>query len=212
MKHDRITRLIALILAFLLVFLATGCTKPEPSAPDPNDETSSQPDPNGETTPSVPANEDPSEDATYGNAPVRDVKTTPWDQRKPRNQGKYSDTFRRWATEAALWTAAKCRMAPEDKAVVTDVRPINLGMAWDEEMESSHTLWLYEVDYLLYGYGVRTVNLPTVSIVKAPDGGYFSEDDEAKALLLIYSYSDWGKRSFTPFYKNVQAEGISLCH
>lgn len=28
---------------------------------------------------------------------------------------------------------------------------------------------------------------------------------------LIYSYSDWGKRSFTPFCKNVQAEGISLC-
>ena len=29
---------------------------------------------------------------------------------------------------------------------------------------------------------------------------------------LIYSYIDWEKRSFTPFYKNVQAEGISLCH
>ena len=29
---------------------------------------------------------------------------------------------------------------------------------------------------------------------------------------LIYSYEDWAKRSITPFYKNVQSEGISLCH
>lgn len=29
---------------------------------------------------------------------------------------------------------------------------------------------------------------------------------------LIYSYSDWQKRSSTPFYKNVQKEGLSLCH
>lgn len=29
---------------------------------------------------------------------------------------------------------------------------------------------------------------------------------------LIYSFSDWQKRSFTPFYKNVQSEGVSLCH
>ena len=29
---------------------------------------------------------------------------------------------------------------------------------------------------------------------------------------LIYSYEDWNKRSITPFYKNVQSEGISLCH
>ena len=29
---------------------------------------------------------------------------------------------------------------------------------------------------------------------------------------VIYSYSDWQKRSITPFYKNVQSEGISLCH
>ncbi len=190
MEHYRIIRLIALSLAFLLAFLAIGCTKPEQPEPGQKDETVSQPDPNGEATPSEPANEDPSEDATYGNAPVTDVKTTPWDQRK------YSDTFRRWATEAALWTAAKCRMAPEEKAVVTDVRFINLGMAWDEAMESSHTLGLYEVDYLLYGYGVRTVNLPTVSIVKAPDGGYFSEDDAAKALMLLYFYSDSRKRSY----------------
>lgn len=28
---------------------------------------------------------------------------------------------------------------------------------------------------------------------------------------LIYSFSDWSRRSFTPFYKNVQAEGVSLC-
>ena len=27
---------------------------------------------------------------------------------------------------------------------------------------------------------------------------------------LIYSFSDWDRRSITPFYKNVQAEGISL--
>ena len=29
---------------------------------------------------------------------------------------------------------------------------------------------------------------------------------------IIYSYADWYRRSITPFYKNVQAEGISLCH
>ena len=29
---------------------------------------------------------------------------------------------------------------------------------------------------------------------------------------LIYSYSDWDKQSITPFYKNVQAEGVTLCH
>lgn len=28
---------------------------------------------------------------------------------------------------------------------------------------------------------------------------------------LIYSYKDWHNRSITPFYKNVQAEGISIC-
>ena len=28
---------------------------------------------------------------------------------------------------------------------------------------------------------------------------------------LIYSYEDWHRRSITPFYKNVQAEGISVC-
>lgn len=28
---------------------------------------------------------------------------------------------------------------------------------------------------------------------------------------LIYSYEDWHKRSITPFYKNVQSEGKSLC-
>ena len=28
---------------------------------------------------------------------------------------------------------------------------------------------------------------------------------------LIYSFSDWERRSITPFYKNVQAEGVSLC-
>lgn len=28
---------------------------------------------------------------------------------------------------------------------------------------------------------------------------------------LIYSYSDWSRRSITPFYKSIQAEGISLC-
>lgn len=27
---------------------------------------------------------------------------------------------------------------------------------------------------------------------------------------LIYSFSDWNRRSITPFYKNVQAEGVSL--
>ena len=29
---------------------------------------------------------------------------------------------------------------------------------------------------------------------------------------LIYSYEEWAKRSITPFYKNVQSEGISLKH
>lgn len=29
---------------------------------------------------------------------------------------------------------------------------------------------------------------------------------------LIYSFSDWRERSITPFYKNIQAEGILLCH
>ena len=28
---------------------------------------------------------------------------------------------------------------------------------------------------------------------------------------LIYSFSDWKRRSISPFYKNVQTEGISLC-
>lgn len=28
---------------------------------------------------------------------------------------------------------------------------------------------------------------------------------------LIYSFSDWDRRRITPFYKNVQAEGVSLC-
>ena len=28
---------------------------------------------------------------------------------------------------------------------------------------------------------------------------------------LIYSYTDWDKRKYTPFYKSIQAEGISLC-
>lgn len=28
---------------------------------------------------------------------------------------------------------------------------------------------------------------------------------------LIYSYSDWSRRSITPFFKNVQTEGINLC-
>ena len=29
---------------------------------------------------------------------------------------------------------------------------------------------------------------------------------------LLYSYSDWEKRNFTPFYKNVEEEGIELWH
>lgn len=29
---------------------------------------------------------------------------------------------------------------------------------------------------------------------------------------LIYSFSDWANRSITPFYKNVQSEGVSLCN
>lgn len=28
---------------------------------------------------------------------------------------------------------------------------------------------------------------------------------------LIYSFEDWSKKSITPFYKNVQLEGVSLC-
>lgn len=29
---------------------------------------------------------------------------------------------------------------------------------------------------------------------------------------LIYSFNEWNRRQIAPFYKNVQAEGISLCH
>lgn len=29
---------------------------------------------------------------------------------------------------------------------------------------------------------------------------------------LIYSFSDWNNRSISLFYKNVQTEGVSLCH
>lgn len=29
---------------------------------------------------------------------------------------------------------------------------------------------------------------------------------------LIYSFSEWNRRSITPFFKSVQAEGISLCN
>ena len=29
---------------------------------------------------------------------------------------------------------------------------------------------------------------------------------------LIYTFSDWNNRRISPFYKNVQTEGVSLCH
>lgn len=29
---------------------------------------------------------------------------------------------------------------------------------------------------------------------------------------ILYTYKDWQKRDFTPFYKNVEQEGIVLCH
>lgn len=29
---------------------------------------------------------------------------------------------------------------------------------------------------------------------------------------ILYTYKDWKKRDFTPFYKNVEQEGIVLCH
>ncbi len=29
---------------------------------------------------------------------------------------------------------------------------------------------------------------------------------------LIYSFSEWNRRRITPFYKNIETEGISLCH
>lgn len=29
---------------------------------------------------------------------------------------------------------------------------------------------------------------------------------------ILYTYKDWHKRDFTPFYKNVEQEGIVLCH
>ena len=29
---------------------------------------------------------------------------------------------------------------------------------------------------------------------------------------LLYTYADWEKRSFTPFYKNVQKDRIELWH
>ena len=28
---------------------------------------------------------------------------------------------------------------------------------------------------------------------------------------LLYTYSDWQKRNFTPFYKNVEQESIEIC-
>lgn len=29
---------------------------------------------------------------------------------------------------------------------------------------------------------------------------------------ILYTYKDWQQRNFTPFYKNVELEGIVLCH
>lgn len=29
---------------------------------------------------------------------------------------------------------------------------------------------------------------------------------------ILYTYKDWQQRNFTPFYKNVEPEGIVLCH
>lgn len=29
---------------------------------------------------------------------------------------------------------------------------------------------------------------------------------------LLYTYSDWQKRNFTPFYKNVERDGIEIWH
>ncbi len=29
---------------------------------------------------------------------------------------------------------------------------------------------------------------------------------------LVYTFSDWEKRNFTPFYKNVEQEGIEVWH
>ena len=29
---------------------------------------------------------------------------------------------------------------------------------------------------------------------------------------LVYTYAEWEKRYFTPFYKNVKQDGIVLCH
>lgn len=34
----------------------------------------------------------------------------------------------------------------------------------------------------------------------------------AEINSLLYTYMDWEKRNFTPFYKNVETEGIELCH
>ncbi len=33
----------------------------------------------------------------------------------------------------------------------------------------------------------------------------------AKINPLIYSFSDWDRRSITPFYKSIQTEGVNLC-
>ena len=35
---------------------------------------------------------------------------------------------------------------------------------------------------------------------------------DATISPLIYSFADWQKRSFTPFFKNVEKEGIELWH
>ena len=36
-------------------------------------------------------------------------------------------------------------------------------------------------------------------------------DVNADINPLIYTYSDWKKRSITPFYKNIAEEGVVLC-
>jgi hypothetical protein len=176
-----------LVICLLLALLA-GCTPKEPANqtdPTPT-ETQTEPgpaeDPNAQTDPTMPA--------WYANAPIKEVKTTQWES------GEDGITLLRFAQQAADWTASRCGLGAGSEIVVTDVRKIEIGYAWDVQT-SSHVISLYEVDYLVYGSEETfPYKKPTVSVVRATDGGFFSEEDAAKALLFRYGYVDTDNRSY----------------
>jgi len=37
-------------------------------------------------------------------------------------------------------------------------------------------------------------------------------DMDASINPIVYTFADWKKRDFTPFYKNVESEGVELWH